>query len=227
VDPPTLTTTMEREGMEEGYTMSAMGVLRLESGQYNKHWVPVLTEVTLLIGKGGLNCMDVIDRGILIGTNLPHFMLNETMTKRVTNTVSRLQIILHCALGLIPERSSTFEVDPHGVLVNILLGAHNVAQMNAAWVALKTRMQLGVKNFEKYSAQFQYNVVQASPVSTVLELLSHFIQFVCHMSQGPLAKQNVTIVTGPKDFRRTLTPEKSKIGPKRMFLRCCHTSFRL
>jgi hypothetical protein len=92
------------------------------------------------------------------------------MTKRVTDTVSRLQSILHHASGLIPGRTSTFQIDPYGALVNILLGAHEVAQMNAAWVALRTRMQLGIKNFEKYSNQFQHGTIPASPTSTVPEL---------------------------------------------------------
>jgi hypothetical protein len=60
VDPPALTTTMEKEGMEEGYAMSAMGTLRIELGQYDDHRVPVATEVTLLTGKANLDHTDVI-----------------------------------------------------------------------------------------------------------------------------------------------------------------------
>jgi hypothetical protein len=37
-------------------------------------------------------------------------------------------------------------------------------------VALRIQIQLGMKNFEKYSAQFKHNTVQTSPVSTVPEL---------------------------------------------------------
>jgi hypothetical protein len=92
------------------------------------------------------------------------------MMKRVTDTVSRLQSILHWASGLILEQLSTFQIDSHGVLVNILLGSHDIAQMNVAWVALKMQLLLGTKNFEKYSDQFQHSMVQASPVSTALDL---------------------------------------------------------
>jgi hypothetical protein len=125
---------MERDRMVERYAMSAMGSLRIELGQYDNGRIPLSTEVTLLTGKTAFDCSDVVDRGILLGTELPHFTLDEVMTKRITDTVSRLQSILHHASGLIPEQSSTFQFDPHGVLVNLLLGAHDVAQMNAGGI---------------------------------------------------------------------------------------------
>jgi hypothetical protein len=52
---------MEREGMEKGYAMPAMGQLRIELEQYSDNQAPISIEVSLLSGKAGLNHTDVVD----------------------------------------------------------------------------------------------------------------------------------------------------------------------
>jgi hypothetical protein len=128
-----------------------------------------------------------------------------------------------CELGT-PSHADDMSEEATSIFNGVLTNTPKLVGMEDSVFSCFQLQPIG-EHFLKHPAQSVQKNNQAKQFGSVV--LSHFIQFVCHMSQGPLAKQNVTFVTGPKDFTQTLIPEKPKISPKRSFLRLYHTNFCL
>jgi hypothetical protein len=56
---------------------------------------------------------------------------------QVQDTIKDMQDILRRAALLVPGRSTWFIIDPQDALMPILLGARDLDEMNAAWLALQ------------------------------------------------------------------------------------------
>jgi len=84
-----------------------------------------------------------------------------------------LQIFIQQASGLIVEQRSHFIVDPGDTMMSILRGTSSLAQLNAAWSALWTRVELGMKAWKKYGVEYQHSPEEhlvLLPLSTLPEL---------------------------------------------------------
>jgi len=84
--------------------------------------------------------------------------------------------------GLIPERTTCFIIDPKNMFLAVLNGAHNLAQLHAAWMGVSKQVELGIKYISKYKSEYQESEVgkqMQSPVSTdpgLIENLSWLVQ---------------------------------------------------
>jgi hypothetical protein len=88
-----------------------------------------------------------------------------------------MQTLLNKAAGLVRGRSSTYEIDPHGVLSALLKSSADLGGILAAWIALSERVHLAQRNFEKYQLEYRAEKeedILRSPVSTNPEIYSVF-----------------------------------------------------
>ncbi|KAJ7713977.1 hypothetical protein B0H14DRAFT_2644579 [Mycena olivaceomarginata] len=79
--------------------------------------------------------------------------------------------------GLVKDRSSTYEIDPHGVLSALLKGSESLGGILAAWIALSERVHLAQKNFDKYQSEYgadKEEDILRSPVSTDPDIYKAF-----------------------------------------------------
>jgi hypothetical protein len=96
---------------------------------------------------------------------------------RTERTIQELQQLLNKAAGLVTERTSTYKIDPHGVLSALLRGSQDLGGIIAAWIALSERVNLAQRNFNKYKSEYgaeEGEDVLKSPVSTNPEIYSVF-----------------------------------------------------
>ncbi|KIK05316.1 hypothetical protein K443DRAFT_91526, partial [Laccaria amethystina LaAM-08-1] len=182
---PIIETDMETEvthrlGMEDGFDRSPMARLIKEySGEAGEAdnldaaGIPTRTNVNLVLGDNDLTTHMIVDRGPDADQRLPRYHLTALHLDRITTVVTEQQIFLERAAGLITERTTCFKIDPGDTLLPLLRGASSVAQLRAAWLALRHRVELGTKAWQKYTTEYQLPVDSKptlSPLSTLPEL---------------------------------------------------------
>jgi hypothetical protein len=109
----------------------------------------------MIATKTGLEVYQVEDRGISRLLNIPCFKLTAEFNKELHVTIFKLQDILKRAADLIPERETYFKIDPRGIFFKVLRGVQDLGQLHATWAALRKRVKIGLKTFEKYDRQYQ------------------------------------------------------------------------
>lgn len=161
--------------MENGFENSPMAKLIREYGlqDIEAQGLSTETKVQLIVEVQELGAEMIIDRGSERPAGLPRYHLAPKDLDRVRSTVTELQIFLQQAARLIEERQKHFLVDPGDTLLPILEGTSSLGQMNAAWKALRLRVELGTKAWTKYIAEYRQdpddNLI-LSPLSTLPEL---------------------------------------------------------
>lgn len=166
-----------RLGMEDGFESSPMARLVWEySGDTDDlegSGIPTETNVNLVLDVAELSSDMVIDRGLDRDKELPRYYLDNLSFDRISVVVTEQQFFLEQAAGLIAERTNYFKIDPGNTLLPILKGTSSLAQLRAAWLALRHRIELGTKAWKKYIAEYQLPAgakPSLSPLSTLLEL---------------------------------------------------------
>jgi hypothetical protein len=144
-----------REGMKDGYTSSPMSDLCLELNREPPDGPSIFAAASMITTKSGLEAYKIEDRGISCLLNIPRFKLTSEFNKDLHITIFKLQDILKRAADLIPERETYFKIDPQGIFFKVLRGAQDLGQLHAAWTALRKRVEISLKTFEKYDAQYQ------------------------------------------------------------------------
>lgn len=131
------------------------------------------TKVQLIIDVEDLGPEMIVDRGTERTAGFARYHLTSKDLDRVQSTVTELQLFLQQAARLIEERQTHFIIDPGDTLLPILSGTSSLGQMNAAWKALRLRIELGTKAWKKYIAEYRQtpedNLI-LSPLSTLPEL---------------------------------------------------------
>ena len=164
-----------RLGMERGFDQSPMAKLIREftSVDDESQRVPTATNVAFFLSISGLSSDMVTDRGVDRDKGLPRYLLEASNLQLTGIVVTELQIFIQQTSGLITERKSHFIVDPGDTMMSILRGTSSLAQLNAAWSALRTRVELGMKAWKKYGVEYQHSPEECpvlSPLSTLPEL---------------------------------------------------------
>ena len=164
-----------RLGMERGFEHSPMAKLIREftSVDDDSQRIPTATNVTFFLSLTELSPEMVVDRGVNRDKGLPRYLLETSNLQLTEIVVTELQIFIQQASGLIAERKSFFIVDPGDTMMSILRGTSSLAQLNAAWSALRSRVELGMKAWKKYGVEYQHSPEERpvlSPLSTLPEL---------------------------------------------------------
>jgi hypothetical protein len=164
-----------RLGMENGFENSPMAKLLREYGSQDLEAQGLSTEtkIQLIIDVEELGPEMIIDRGPERLPGLPCYHLTTKDLDRTQSAATELQIFLQQAARLIEERQSHFLVDPGDTLLPILVGTSSLGQMNAAWKALRLRIELGTKAWRKYIEEYRQTPADnliLSPLSTLPEL---------------------------------------------------------
>ncbi|KAJ7290740.1 hypothetical protein C8J57DRAFT_1611987 [Mycena rebaudengoi] len=181
-------------GMENGYTLSPMGMLRLEYNRDSETESSLFTRSKLLISKKNLEISDILDRSLnKLNASIPRFCLEIGMGLWIDSTVKDMQNLMWKAISLIEWRSSHFLVDPHSLLMGTLRGAGSLEELNIAWAALTTRMELAQEYFEKYDTEYRAEFKEdllLSPVSTNAEVYTRIPSLRTNMERlTPLYKE--------------------------------------
>ncbi|KAJ7848849.1 hypothetical protein B0H14DRAFT_2582813 [Mycena olivaceomarginata] len=115
---------------------------------------------------------DVVDRGLNRNKREPRFALEVRFLERLSRTVAELQEFLFRASLLVAGRKRYFHVDPESILMPVLQGSSDVAQILMAWEMLRSRLDLGHQFFLKYQKENRLPeaVTSFSPASTSSEL---------------------------------------------------------
>ena len=164
-----------RFGMENGFENSPMASLLREYGSRDleAHGLSTETKIQLIIETEELGPEMIVDRGSERAPTLPRYHLSNKELDRTRSAVNELQVFLQQAARLIEERQTHFLVDPGDTLLPILAGTSSLGQMNAAWKALRLRIELGTKALTKYVSEYRQapddNLI-LSPLSTLPEL---------------------------------------------------------
>ena len=135
--------------------------------------IPTATNVAFFLSLTELSPEMVVDRGVNRDKGLPRYLLETSNLQLTEIVVTELQIFIQQASGLIAERKSFFIVDPGDTMMSILRGTSSLAQLNAAWSALRSRVELGMKAWKKYGVEYQHSPEERpvlSPLSTLPEL---------------------------------------------------------
>ncbi|KAJ7301418.1 hypothetical protein DFH08DRAFT_827541 [Mycena albidolilacea] len=93
-----------------------------------------------------------MDRGISMQPQMPtseRFSLETGFRMRTECTIRELQAVLNKAAGLVKDRGSTYEIDPHGVLSALLKSSEDLGGVLAAWIALNERVHLAQREISK------------------------------------------------------------------------------
>ena len=166
-----------RMGMENGFENSPMARLVKEysgdADDLEAAGIPTETNINLLLDVPELSPDMIVDRGSERDRGLPRYHLNTLNFDRMTAVVTEQQIFLERAAALIMERTNYFKIDPGDTLLPILQGTSSLAQLRAAWLALRHRIELGTKAWKKYIAEYQLPIdakPTLSPLSTLPEL---------------------------------------------------------
>ena len=166
-----------RLGMESGFDSSPMAkLIREYSGEADDlevSSIPTQVNVGLVLDMSELSEEMVVDRGLVRDKGLPRYQLDALNLDRITTVVTEQQIFLERAAGLITERTNYFKIDPGDTLLPILKGTSSLAQLRAAWLALRHRIELGTKAWKKYITEYQLppdSKPSLSPLSTLPEL---------------------------------------------------------
>ena len=163
--------------MEDGFDNLPMAKLMREySGDVDDletTSIPTKTNVGLVLDVSELSDEMVVDRGPNRDRGLPRYHLDTLNLDRITTVVTEQQIFLERAASLIAERKNYFKIDPGDTLLPILRGTSSLPQLCAARLALRHRVELGMKAWRKYITEYQLPVDSKpvlSPLSTVPEL---------------------------------------------------------
>ena len=164
-----------RLGMEDGFDNSPMAKLMHQYApeDLESQNLSTQTKVQLIIDVDELGPEMIMDRGTERSSGLPRYHLVSKDLDRIQSTVTELQLFLQQAARLIEERQTHFIIDPGDTLLPILSGTSSLGQMNAAWKALRLRIELGTKAWKKYIAEYRQapeNNLILSPLSTLPEL---------------------------------------------------------
>lgn len=165
-----LDTENVREGMQQGYAMSPMSTLRIKFTKDTDDLSSPFLRASNIASKSALFPHQILDHGFSRSNNMPRFSLTERYEAHISGTIADMQNILKSASDLIPERTTYFKVDPDDLLLSVLQGADDLGQLHVAWTALRKRMEISIKTFEKYDTQYQSLIVPPSPASTAPEL---------------------------------------------------------
>lgn len=126
--------------------------------------------VNMYSTKQSLKVSDIIDRGNSTAHTLPRFVLQPSISLLLSRTVTELQQTVEAGARLI-GRDSCFVVDPYTTCMNTLRGCNAVIKMNAAWIALRRRIELAERYILKYEKVYK-GLEAASPTSTMSGLYS-------------------------------------------------------
>lgn len=166
-----------RMGMENGFDCSPMAKLLQEysgnADDLEASNIPTETNISLVLDMTELSSDMIVDRGPDRDKGLPCYHLDALNLDRVTTVVTEQQIFLERAAALITEQTNYFMIDPGDTLLPILKGTSSLAQIHAAWLALRRRIELGTKAWRKYIAEYQLppdSKPVLSPLSTLPEL---------------------------------------------------------
>ena len=158
-----------RAGSEPDYELSPMAQLKTEYQEEKDESSSTHMRAVTLSSKATLLSSDIVDRGPNRPKDTPRFHLSPDLYLDLHKKSSELQFYLEGMASLIPERESHFIVDPKDTFLTILNGAHDIAQLHAAWIGITKHIGLGVKNVEKYDPEYKEtdlnNRIQ-SPIST-------------------------------------------------------------
>ena len=145
-----------RFGMEEGFDNSPMAKLirQYEPEDVESQILSTQTKVRLIIEIEELGPEMIVDRGLVRTSGLLRYHLASKDLDRIQSTVTELQLFLQQAARLIEERQTHFIINPGDTLLPILAGTSSLGQMNAAWQAIRLRIELGTKAWKKYIAEY-------------------------------------------------------------------------
>ena len=150
------------------------GLLReFSSDDIESQGLSTETKIQLIIDVDELGPEMIFDRGPERKDGRPRYQLAPNDLVRVQDSITELQIFLQRAANLITERKNYFRVDPGDTLLPILSGTSSLGQLNAAWKALRLRVELGVKAWNKYIVEYQQPAdhdLVLSPISTLPDL---------------------------------------------------------
>ena len=135
--------------------------------------IPMETNINLVLEMSELELEMIVDRGPDRDRGLPQYHLDTLTLNRIAVIVTEQQISLEQAAGLIMERTSYFKIDPGDTLLPMLKGTSSLAQLQTAWLALRHRIGLGTKAWQKYIVEYQLpgdSKPVLSPLSTLPEL---------------------------------------------------------
>ena len=171
-----------RAGLEQGFDQSPITRLRTEFQEEHETTSSTHTRAIALASKKTLLSSDVIDRGPNRPNDTPRYHLIPDLYLDLHKTASELQFYLQSMAGLVPGRNTYFTVDPRNTFLTILNGAHDLAQLHAAWMGVSKRMELGIKYISKYESEYLESDIERriqSPISTnpgIIENLTRVAQ---------------------------------------------------
>ena len=143
------------------------------------------TKVQLIIDIEDLGPEMIVDRGSERPSGLPRYHFAPKDLDRVQSTVAELQIFL--------QQLANFIIDPGDIPLPILAGTSSLGQMNAAWKAMRLRIELGTKAWKKYIAEYRQalddNLI-LSPLSTLPELHTGVVPTTFIIKPGQLPGQS-------------------------------------
>jgi hypothetical protein len=163
--------------------------------------------VRILSLKTTLEQRDVFDRGENRDMGVPRFGLDSRLFRRVDRIAAELQEFLLKASRLVPGRINYFQVDPEDVLIPILEGCSDLAQLLMAWEMLCSRLELGHRFFEKYRKESRLpdSIEAFSPHSTTADLteglqvldnsdqkMRHMLAYYPHHNNRPRLREDVS-----------------------------------
>ncbi|KAJ7198059.1 hypothetical protein C8J57DRAFT_1545725 [Mycena rebaudengoi] len=124
--------------------------------------------VLLMTLKTSLSMQDVVDRGDIPGYG--GYRMESNMLNDVSQLVFKFQEFLEVAANLVPGCQKFFHLDLGMALIPILENISNLPQMEMAWELLRARLELGLRFFDKYGAEYRKEPKVLSPASMESEL---------------------------------------------------------
>ncbi|KAK6991827.1 hypothetical protein R3P38DRAFT_2803522 [Favolaschia claudopus] len=200
--------------------------------------VSLYLRVTSIANKHTLDKSEIVDRGVHVNPQvLSRFGLSASYMLMVARTIRQMQSLLKKMAALNPARTSTFFIDPEGVLLSVLTSSKNIGDLLAAWTALSRRMDLAQGNLAKYhsEARVELETLQ-SPTSTALEVYEHLphgvepvktveylynnvphLQDLRPSNYDPRNQAFETMMDVPKDLKDAFPPREPEARPVTIF----------
>ncbi|KAJ6452592.1 hypothetical protein C8R45DRAFT_1112895 [Mycena sanguinolenta] len=116
-----------------------------------------------------LDAAEVFDRGKNRTLGTQRFGLTPSFFVDLELIVDQMQSILDRAAIAVPQRISTFKVDPRDTLLPILKNSPSLEILTITWTTLQKRLELANKFFSKYQEEYKtcyQGDAYGSPVST-------------------------------------------------------------
>ncbi|KII83577.1 hypothetical protein PLICRDRAFT_180193 [Plicaturopsis crispa FD-325 SS-3] len=144
-----------------------------DAGEGNEADNPLAFRVrSFLATKLSLTMTDILDRGVNSVVRAPRFSLDADQLKALAGLIRGVQEVIIEICKLLPQRHTYFVVDPHSTLLNTLRATETLAAINLSWDAARRRLDLALRNIEKYETEVRAGTPLASPVSTDPSLYS-------------------------------------------------------